>query len=56
MVPWKRLEYNNKWCLLCDLCQGVISGASLGAVEGDKKGSLKADTVKYGRESLGTRT
>jgi hypothetical protein len=32
------------------------STVSLRAVGGDEKGSLKSETVKYGRESQGTRT
>jgi hypothetical protein len=32
------------------------STVTLRVVGGDEKGSLKSETVKYGRESLGTRT
>jgi hypothetical protein len=32
------------------------STVTLRVVGGDEKGSLKSDTVKYGRESQGTRT
>jgi hypothetical protein len=32
------------------------STAALRVVEGDKKGSLESETVKYGHESHGTRT
>jgi hypothetical protein len=32
------------------------STVTLEVVGGDEKGSLKSETVKYGRESLGTRT
>jgi hypothetical protein len=33
-----------------------ISTVTLRVVGGDEKGSLKSETVKYGRESQGTRT
>jgi hypothetical protein len=33
-----------------------ISTAALRVVGGDEKGSLESETVKYGRESQGTRT
>jgi hypothetical protein len=32
------------------------STVTLRVIGGDEKGSLKSETVKYGRESLGTRT
>jgi hypothetical protein len=32
------------------------STVALRVVEGDEKGSLESETVKYGRESHGTRT
>jgi hypothetical protein len=32
------------------------STMTLGVVGGDEKGSLKSETVKYGRESQGVRT
>jgi hypothetical protein len=47
-------------CFLRGLCRGVINGqrrstVTLRVVGGDEKGSLKSETVKYGRESQGTR-
>jgi hypothetical protein len=58
-------------CFLCGPCRGYItrlptpshveaesntSTVTLRVVRGDEKGSLKSETVKYGRESYGTRT
>jgi hypothetical protein len=50
---------NRGECFLCGPCRGYItrfpSTVALRVVGGDKKGSLESGTVKYGRESHGTR-
>jgi hypothetical protein len=59
-------------CFLCDPCRNVITmtvqllthvkvgsntfTVTLRVVEGDEKGSLKSETVKYGREPQETRS
>jgi hypothetical protein len=37
-------------------CDFDFDTVALGVVGGDEKGSLKCETVKYGRKSQGTRT
>jgi hypothetical protein len=46
-------DSNNQWCVEAG---SNTSTVTLRVVGGDKNGSLKTETVKYGRELQGTRT
>jgi hypothetical protein len=53
-TPFQLLEE----CFLCGRCRGYITTitVTLRVVGSDEKGSLKYETVKYGRENQGART
>jgi hypothetical protein len=56
-VP-RRYKSIREWEFTSRLCEdgSNTSTVTLRVVGGDEKGSLKSETVKYGRESQGSRT
>jgi hypothetical protein len=55
-AAWKEREFIRKFDRSRVDVGSNTSTVALRVVEGDEKGSLESETVKYGHESQGTRT